>query len=128
MIDRTKIGGYADAIMAMIAGDTPSPVPAGVTSFAQLHDYVDANMYLVDAGVPIGTDPGAGDDGCEMANAVADEVSMRMAGYLCEHQPYHGAGYRCLLNRGHAENYHTDLVILWNDAGQLVNLDGSVIS
>ena len=82
---------YADQIMAMIREDMEGlfphgkQVPRGVANFTALHDYLDANDYLVQVGVPWGTDPGAGEDGAEMVNAVCAEVSRRLeAGELRE--------------------------------------------
>ena len=51
----------------------------GVATFEELHDHLDANEYLQEAGVPFGTDPGAGVDGCEAVNAVAAEVDRQLA-------------------------------------------------
>lgn len=45
---------------------------------------------------------------------------------FCERRPYEGAGYHCLLDAGH-EGPHSDLTLLWNEAGEMCNLDGSVI-
>lgn len=48
-------GDYADAIMAEIHDDMRAPfhwgkqIPRNVGSFSALHDYCDANMYLIDA-------------------------------------------------------------------------------
>jgi hypothetical protein len=84
MIDTAAVSRYADRIMAMIREDAERPfahgkqVPRDVASFTALHDYLDANDYLIQAGVPWGTDPGAGEDGAEMVNAVCDEVSRRL--------------------------------------------------
>jgi hypothetical protein len=72
--------------MAMVREDIERPFPHGkqiprdVASFTALHDYLDANDYLIQAGVPWGTDPGAGEDGAEMINAVCAEVSRRLEG------------------------------------------------
>jgi hypothetical protein len=84
MIDTAEVSCYADRIMAMVREDIERPfphstqVPHDVASFASLHDYLDANDYLIQAGVPWGTDPGAGEDGTEMVNAVCAEVSRRL--------------------------------------------------
>jgi hypothetical protein len=84
MIDSATVLYYADRIMAMIAEDMKQPFPWGkrfppeVTSFSELHDYCDANDYLAQAGVPWGTDPGAGEDGAEMVNMVCAEVTRRL--------------------------------------------------
>lgn len=75
----TSISEYADRIMALIAGDVAAGlVPRGVGSFSRLHDHVDANDYLIEAKVPWSTDPGAGEDGSELVNAVTDEVDRRI--------------------------------------------------
>lgn len=84
MIDTAAVSHYADRIMAMIREDMERPTPGGkqvprnVASFIALHDYLDANEYLIHAGVPWGTDPGAGTDGVETVNAVCAEVSRRL--------------------------------------------------
>ena len=70
---------YADRIIIMIAEDiTSGAVPLGVRSFTELHDHVDANDYLSQAGVPFGTDADAGRDGAETVNAVCAEVTRRL--------------------------------------------------
>jgi hypothetical protein len=84
MIDTAAVSRYADRIIAMVHEDMEQrsqdgkQVPRDVASFAALHDYLDANDYLDQAGVPWGTDPGAGEDGAEMVNAVCAEVSRRL--------------------------------------------------
>ena len=73
---------YADRIMALIDETIAEgfrnthgvPMPATVASFSELHDYVDANDYFVDAEVPWGTEAER-----ELTNQVADEVSRRLA-------------------------------------------------
>lgn len=75
---------YADAIMGMIRADIAanplaSAALATARSFEDLHACVDANDYLSQAGVPFGTDPGAGIAGVEIVNAVSAEVSRRLA-------------------------------------------------
>jgi hypothetical protein len=45
---------------------------------------------------------------------------------FCERRPYEGAGYHCYLDAGH-DGPHSDLTLGWNDAGEFVNADGSVI-
>jgi hypothetical protein len=80
MITDQDVARYADAVMAEIDTDMAADVlPVAVATFGELHDHVDANEYLQEAGVPFGTDPGAGADGCEAVNAVATEVSRRLA-------------------------------------------------
>jgi hypothetical protein len=84
MIDTDAVSHYADRIMVMVREDMERPLPNGkqvprdVANFTALHDYLDANDYLTQVGVPWGTDPGAGDDGAEMVNAVCGEVSRRL--------------------------------------------------
>ena len=84
MIDTAAVSRYADRIMAMVREDIERPfphrkhAPRDVASFAALHDYLDANDYLAQAGVPWGTDPDAGEDGAEMVKAVCAEVSRRL--------------------------------------------------
>lgn len=45
---------------------------------------------------------------------------------LCEQEPYRFAGYHCLLKRHHG-GPHSDLVLMWDDEGDLVNADGSKV-
>jgi hypothetical protein len=46
----TAISEYADKIMTEIDGDIKAGhVPATVASFSELHDYVDANDYALEA-------------------------------------------------------------------------------
>jgi hypothetical protein len=84
MIDTAAVSRYADRIMAMVREDMERPPPHGkqiprdVVNFSALHYYLDANDYLIQAGVPWGSDPGAGEDGSEMVNAVCAEVSRRL--------------------------------------------------
>lgn len=67
---------YAGRVLGLIRNDQHAgAVPASVRSFAELHDYVDANDYLTDANVPWG----AGEHGLDMTNAVTDEVNRRLA-------------------------------------------------
>jgi hypothetical protein len=49
-------------------------LPGSVASFTDLHDYVDANDYLQDAGVPMPTAKG----GIDTIVAVQDEVTRRL--------------------------------------------------
>ena len=49
-------------------------VPATVESFSDLHDYVDANEYLINAGVPWDVDPVTGETDLGPTNAVTDIV------------------------------------------------------
>ena len=80
MITDHAVARFADAIIAMIDADIAIGVlPTGVATFGELHDHVDANEYLQEVGVPFGTDPGAGTDGCEAVNAVAAEVERQLA-------------------------------------------------
>ena len=75
----SSIAHYAEAVMAAIRVDVAAGiVPADVASFSELHDYVAADDYATDAGVPWGTDPGAGADGCEIVNAVESAVDARI--------------------------------------------------
>ena len=79
MITDQAVARYADTIIAMIDADIAIGVlPTGIATFGDLHDHVDANEYLQEAGVPFGTDPGAGMDGCEAVNAVAAEVERQL--------------------------------------------------
>lgn len=84
MIDTTAVSRYADRILAMVREDMERPslsihhIPRDVTSFTELHEYCDANDYLTQAGVPWGTDLGAGEDGVELLNMVCSEVTRRL--------------------------------------------------
>jgi hypothetical protein len=79
MVTDQAMARYADAIIAEIDADIAVGVlPTGIATFGDLHDHVDANEYLQEAGVPFGTDPGAGADGCEAVNAVTTEVDRRL--------------------------------------------------
>jgi hypothetical protein len=67
---------YAGRVLGLIRNDQHAGiVPAHVRSFAELHDYVDANEYLTDAEVP--WEPG--EHGLRMVNAVTSEVNRRLA-------------------------------------------------
>jgi hypothetical protein len=57
------VGEYADLVMTFIDEDIDEgDVPWGVTDFSALHDHVDANEYLLHAGVPHGADIPEGQD------------------------------------------------------------------
>lgn len=67
---------YADEILSMIRRDArQGEVPVNVTSFEELHDYVDANQYFEDAGVPILEDD---DDPVRLVNEVANLVDAEL--------------------------------------------------
>lgn len=67
---------YADAVIAMIREDVATGLlPAAVASFSGMHDHVDANQYVHDAGVPWGDDDGT----YNTANAVTEEVDRHLA-------------------------------------------------
>ena len=73
------VSEYADEAMAQIDDDiAEGHVPAWVTEFSTLHDYVDANCYLLH--VPFGSDIAneADPDGVALVNAVSDEVQRRL--------------------------------------------------
>jgi hypothetical protein len=71
----TSISEYADRIMAEIDGDIQAGhVPATVASFSELHDHVDANEYLTDAGYWWENT----DESMAFVNAVEAEVSRRL--------------------------------------------------
>jgi hypothetical protein len=71
------ISGYADKIMAEIVGDVEAGiVPAGVASFSELHDHVDANDYAQAAGVPVYV--AGAEDPWALVNAVEAEVDRRL--------------------------------------------------
>ncbi|WP_319461445.1 hypothetical protein [Micromonospora sp. RTP1Z1] len=69
------VARYADLILAEIDDDiAESVVPAGVRSFADLHRYVDANDYLIAAGVPHDATPTT----IEVTVDVQNEVTARL--------------------------------------------------
>jgi hypothetical protein len=78
----TTVGEYADEIMAQVHADAErsfpwgKTIPADVGSFSELHEYCDANCYLLDA-VPQGTLDW--DVYMALCNAVSDEVDRRLA-------------------------------------------------
>ena len=76
-VDPDRVKGYADKVMAMVIDDVrDGVVPWTVTDFSQLHDWVDANMYLEQAGQQFD----AGDPASiAETNAIADAVSKRLA-------------------------------------------------
>src|SRR6266496_4804064 len=89
---------YADAIMMAIKADMEAGiVPRGVGAFTDLHDYVDANEYAVQAGVPWGSDPEAlkyGNDGYALVNAVEGAVSAMLAVSARQTMPSAGTSTR----------------------------------
>ncbi len=68
---------FADKVIQLIRGDVEAgAVPVTVTGFEQLHDHVDANMYLEWAGQVYDPDR----PGCiEEIRQIEDEVSRRLA-------------------------------------------------
>ncbi len=95
-MDATQISRYADAIMTLIKSDVEAGiVPASVRSFSELHDYVDANDYGLEAvpfsGPKCTCTRTLGNPGChcehydawcaygEDLNEVETEVSRRLA-------------------------------------------------
>jgi hypothetical protein len=75
-MDQAKIQRLTDAVMAAITDDVRSGVvPWTVTNFGQLHDWVDANMYLEHAGQQLNADD---PDSLDEVNAIEDEVSRRL--------------------------------------------------
>jgi len=82
-----RVAGWAGQVMAAIdAHVKEGRVPPGVASFARLHDYVDANMYVIEAlaGAEFPRAPAddpevlAGQAETAAANAVMDEVNRRL--------------------------------------------------
>jgi hypothetical protein len=76
-LDSTRIEQFTESVMAAITDDVRSGVvPWTVTNFGQLHDWVDANMYLEHAGQQYD----AGDpDSLDEIIAIQDEVSRRLS-------------------------------------------------
>ncbi len=74
--DPALASGYADIVLGLSAEDTQAGrVPAWVFTFSGLHDWTDANMYLIDA-IPQGAMPAA--QWTDLTIAVEDEVNTRM--------------------------------------------------
>lgn len=83
------VGGYAQVIEKMIEDDIAiGTVSDTVASFSELHCYVDANMYLIEAEVPWSSED---DGGLDLTNAVTDlvdkRIQARLAGKLMNEQP-----------------------------------------
>jgi hypothetical protein len=76
VLNKARVEELTDKVMAMITEDVQAgAVPWTVTNFGQLHDWVDANMYLEHAGQVF--DP-AEQDSLDEVNAIEDEVSRRL--------------------------------------------------
>jgi hypothetical protein len=74
--DPALVSSYAAAVLAAIAEDKQAGhVPAWVFTFSGLHDWTDANMYLIEA-VPQGAMPAA--QWTDLTIAVEDEVNTRL--------------------------------------------------
>ena len=97
MADAGDISRYAGAVLAEIDEDIRSGlVPCTVTTFSELHDYVDANGYHEAAGVPF---VAGADNPYLIVNQVSAEVSRRLTerAPLCEgcYKPLYGASSPC---------------------------------
>ncbi|HET9893691.1 MAG TPA: hypothetical protein VFQ44_01910 [Streptosporangiaceae bacterium] len=69
---------YADTIIAAIRETiAEGQIPVTVASFRNLHDFVDANDYLIEAEVPYGPELGEGHE-YDWIIAVSDEVDRRI--------------------------------------------------
>ena len=90
MVDGSDITRLADAIMVRVTDDMLEPFPWGkqipwdVGSFAGLHDYCDANMYVLDVmhdefPAPDSDETLFTDAETAAANAVMAEVDARLA-------------------------------------------------
>jgi len=87
---RPDVARWAAHIMAAIDDDIAAGgLPASVASLTDLHDYVDANDYLQDAGVPMPTAEG----GPDAIAAVQDEVSRRLSAPDRPHCTYAACAY-----------------------------------
>jgi hypothetical protein len=79
----TNVSEYADKIMAEIHGDMQKPFPWGkqiprdVGSFSALHDYCDANEYVLEAMGQLALNFNSDGDNA-LVNAVMDEVDSRL--------------------------------------------------
>jgi len=70
----------AKKIIRLIVDDiVKGQVPTGLTAFSQLHDYVDANEYLIEAGLDY-----ADDEDIRRCNMIVEEVSD----WLYHHKTY----------------------------------------
>lgn len=67
------------------------------------------------------------EDGTEFVRDGDDWLVRPPRPMLCEQRPYPGAGYHCLLDEHPRGTPHSDLTIAWDDNGNLVNADGSII-
>jgi hypothetical protein len=85
--DRT-VDQWADVIMADILADMRQPFPWGkqipedVPGFSELHDYCDANVYLLNRmgdGIAIYEDEADAERITRTVNAITDEISRRLA-------------------------------------------------
>ena len=80
MASTAQINKWADLVMADIKTDISEGVlPSTVASFVELHDFVDANEYLIDHGVNQ-LDEDLGSDVNADINRVTDVVTQRLAG------------------------------------------------
>lgn len=71
-----SIHEYADKIMIEIDKDiTAGILPANVSTFVELHDHVDANEYITDAGHYWDNT----DENIAFVNAVESEVNRRLS-------------------------------------------------
>lgn len=56
-IDLAEVTRYANLVTGMIAEDMAEiPAMRAAQDFSDLHEHVDANMYMIDAGVPYAGD------------------------------------------------------------------------
>jgi len=70
---------YADEVMTAIDDCiAEGRIPADVATYSDLHSYVDANDFLLDAGVPWGTDIPEGQDPNGVWVDVENEVQRRL--------------------------------------------------
>lgn len=121
---------YADEIMQMIDEDIEAgTVPGSVRSFADLHDYVDANDYTLTADVPWGGDIATADDpaGVNLVNAVTDEVTRRLAAPSRKFCTYGTCNYKehdhtTTVDRD-GNDLDTPVPMLCNDCGQPTHYD-----
>lgn len=89
MVTTLTADEYADKIMALIHEDMRQPFPWGkqiprdVGSFSALHDYCDANDYVLETmgSIALNFD---NDVDCELVNAVETEVDKRLAAEAAE--------------------------------------------
>ena len=77
VLSKDQINRYADEIMTMIDEDIANGcIPLNVRCFGELHSYVDANEYTLQAQVPWGREFETPDDPCGLAASIDVEAEI----------------------------------------------------